>query len=836
MDLINRLITVLIFFTLIASAVSASEVIDLNFTLAKITYAPNVTLDGTIKLTFNNQIKADETITLKVKKLSQTYNLFDLFQTMNLKPTKTQPVLTEGTSHSSLIFNLANKETKEFGLRLPKDSIVDNADFNITGQQYSGSFPFRPTIDVGEEGYADFEYMGSLQGYSSIYYYADGLDESASSENTIIGASQQGYSYCERVSIQKTKHIRAFVKYGLATASSLPFASRASIYKFDTPSGNELYLQSGVAYCNLPNVTSITTDWQSCVIEEPSGLFEGEYLLCFNVISGTPISSYNLVSESRVKAGDDSSGYICVSDSCAKDTPNDYFIKFQIGTYDSALKTTVPASNWTTFPTAIALAINNYLSDCVPYDSTATQCMVPSKIAANSSGSLILDNLYLKYTKSSGSSQISNIFYDIEITPSYINTISSKNITNYTITIPLALYFKNITTPFAEDIYSAEVSLSTGVSAALEISVTAPSTISNAEIVDAIKKAEELEYALDSIPTSSYEMLKIIDLDILAMKSEIQSQKASLQSLSSSTINDSLKGSQAGVIAKSLDELYVKVPKTVAVSSVLSSLYRPRSSSEVPSVIDDPETVFTYQNAVNVLVNSKRLSITMMDGSSENYAYIIKAVKSLKELKNAKVYEIIPKEFASSASEVFFSEKPEIVEDDPIVYWSIVSLAKGQAYTFSYIIKGDYAGDAMSARTIIVSSDIGSGELTTTCGDGICALDEDESSCPADCFYAPPVKGSNFIWLYLLLGLIIVALIVAAVFLFKKKEEFPSMFKTALEYKHLKGYVLDMRSKKHTFEEIKKKLASARWTEKHINIIIAEVQREEKSLNSKPKE
>ncbi|MFA6088823.1 MAG: hypothetical protein WC755_03085 [Candidatus Woesearchaeota archaeon] len=74
--------------------------------------------------------------------------------------------------------------------------------------------------------------------------------------------------------------------------------------------------------------------------------------------------------------------------------------------------------------------------------------------------------------------------------------------------------------------------------------------------------------------------------------------------------------------------------------------------------------------------------------STEMYKTIIKLTFTAKEeLSNITIIETIPKTVAnSSKSMVFLTTNQKILQDDPIISWSIPSLSKGETYSFDYIV------------------------------------------------------------------------------------------------------------------------------------------------------
>jgi len=74
---------------------------------------------------------------------------------------------------------------------------------------------------------------------------------------------------------------------------------------------------------------------------------------------------------------------------------------------------------------------------------------------------------------------------------------------------------------------------------------------------------------------------------------------------------------------------------------------------------------------------------------SEEVTYISKVVVSInidQNMKNFEVIEQIPKSVAKSVSELVFSEKVIVLEDDPIVKWDLKYAPEGQTKEYSYTV------------------------------------------------------------------------------------------------------------------------------------------------------
>ena len=55
---------------------------------------------------------------------------------------------------------------------------------------------------------------------------------------------------------------------------------------------------------------------------------------------------------------------------------------------------------------------------------------------------------------------------------------------------------------------------------------------------------------------------------------------------------------------------------------------------------------------------------------------------------------------ARNASDISFSEMPEIVQEDPVVKWAFMNIPQGQIKDYSYVVDSDAANfDTLAAAT-----------------------------------------------------------------------------------------------------------------------------------------
>lgn len=72
-------------------------------------------------------------------------------------------------------------------------------------------------------------------------------------------------------------------------------------------------------------------------------------------------------------------------------------------------------------------------------------------------------------------------------------------------------------------------------------------------------------------------------------------------------------------------------------------------------------------------------------------------------IDNVQIIEIIPKDLAESVKEIIFSEQPTIIEEDPVVSWTVDKLSK-KTIVYS-VVKDLNLAEAKSVKTITISSE-----------------------------------------------------------------------------------------------------------------------------------
>jgi len=147
-------------------------------------------------------------------------------------------------------------------------------------------------------------------------------------------------------------------------------------------------------------------------------------------------------------------------------------------------------------------------------------------------------------------------------------------------------------------------------------------------------------------------------------------------------------------------------------------------------------------------------------------------LEALTDLKDVVVTDVIPKEIAGSAYDVDSNLSFKIIEEDPVIQFTVDELYSRQPYLIDYIVKTN-----SSQREIGVVSLI-DGEFFESCNDFVLNQDEENIDCGGSCLPCRKDREVIFLpmlWRFMLVGLAIFALLVG----YGHKEK---VFRTAYYY------------------------------------------------------
>ena len=169
--------------------------------------------------------------------------------------------------------------------------------------------------------------------------------------------------------------------------------------------------------------------------------------------------------------------------------------------------------------------------------------------------------------------------------------------------------------------------------------------------------------------------------------------------------------SELGFVALSTDKMLAEKTDNFVTKSKLDSsglvswigsVKKSSAQDAINSMVNDLEE--GNLEALSVEHQAEVFRITTIYSNTDAYTYrtrVIIKITASKDVSDVRVLELIPKGFASSASSlVFTSDVPEILEDDPLLQWSIPSMSNGETRSLTYYIKEKIAGD--SFKTVAV--------------------------------------------------------------------------------------------------------------------------------------
>ena len=88
-------------------------------------------------------------------------------------------------------------------------------------------------------------------------------------------------------------------------------------------------------------------------------------------------------------------------------------------------------------------------------------------------------------------------------------------------------------------------------------------------------------------------------------------------------------------------------------------------------------------------ISAKAFTVSSGGKTITKSKVIVSIPAEQERLKEGEVVVYIPKEVASSADKLDFSEQPEILENDPVIKWSFENVPQGQVKDLAYTVDGD---------------------------------------------------------------------------------------------------------------------------------------------------
>lgn len=159
-------------------------------------------------------------------------------------------------------------------------------------------------------------------------------------------------------------------------------------------------------------------------------------------------------------------------------------------------------------------------------------------------------------------------------------------------------------------------------------------------------------------------------------------KKLEVQDLTESQLNN-LITNYDNQISQIHDETYIRIKiidqKTISIepsdAQINTAITEYLLGTELSS-----EELINYTNSMKDLQAKINVEANFISAQLESknqvkpVSYVQKDLTSIQPVQKANIIEIVPKDFSRSAQDVFFSNKPQILQDDPIVQWSLAQL------------------------------------------------------------------------------------------------------------------------------------------------------------------
>lgn len=771
---------------------------------------------GYLNITFSNPVDSSTKVKVEFGDSSTQLGLKDYFNSKNISFTETEESASASNPLETKTISFEASGSKVLAFKLPKYADVDSFYMVITG---IGS-PSFVSFDV--EDYTnkkEWKYFGSFVSFKDDYIYPASLDIAKEYDAVYLA---NGIYFCEAVELPESKHfnLSAKVKRNFDGANI-----KAVLLSFDGE-----YASGGADFCDLPEPgVGLNPDWYSCDLSFTKSK-QGIYLVCVYFEGDNEKDYYELSRDSNPSDSKFDCPITGGDSYCMKSTSKNYFIRVKAAEYSGVLSGTV---NWVEGVTdqGMDYSLIQFLQDCV--EDEIGDCVIPVAISSESAGDIKVSDLRIDYTEQGGGTSYSNKFYDVVELPGSIAEIDGVKLENASKTIQISLSEFNITAPnITEDskTFYLEVRLTPGDKISKPVKVFSEAYVPETGTVE--DKIAGAKAVFSSMESEHGDVLSLfgIELDdkLASFESEINRIKAD------TNLSVEEADAQWNTLSNQIDTFLKTQPKSFGVTTSFKDLYVPELESVEKVVPEESgvESVYFYQDNVEVSVEVTNYVLEKYDGSEEKYSVVTKIVTPKKTLSNIYIYEVVPKTFASSiASIVFKNQDYEVVEHDPIVRYTFASLS--QPTTIMYGVKNVAVSPSMlySLGSIIVPKEVGEVvEKTHECGDGVCTTPyEDEIVCPEDC------GGTRIPWVLIVVLVVLLIAGVAYINFYRGKGAFRKLisrspFPQPKNLEDIKNYIKIAQNKKMKNQDIAKALLKSGWTKNQIVYAFEDLKWDEKRL------
>jgi len=689
---------------------------------------------------------------------------------------------------------------QSLALRLPKSADVKSVTFSVEGVALDGVLPSRPSVDIGADGFKEFEYVGNLSGWGAIVYPHSFSNRS---ESSIVVKDDARY-YCELLNLSQAKDFEFGVKYGPHPANNSGNIS-LSVFSF-AGAGSSVTISGGADGCDLPEVASVGVNSCRVALQNP---ISSNYMVCVtnSVRTNQNKNVYALMTDQEVSSTSYSCQFFAGAGSCSAVGVGHFSVGVRAGQYVGRLSSKMLLRDAATQYGALE-SLKKELLSCVPVNDF---CTIPLVVASQSKGKVFLSDVVIGYV-SQGVDKEEKSLYDVDQVSEWLSVVDNVNLVqgNVSVVVPL------------EDLGLIPLKADAGKNISLKVAIDGVTKSSVAVRVEKALAVNSTLARIDRVKSSLNGLDKSL-LASLGLKSSFTDTLSSLDALRRRVValEDNVSADKSSVFADIVDDVDVLLADIpVAVREV---------SRVADTILVSPADLAGFANADALALVQK--------------AYTVKGVIRVMEVEyyngDTVVVSRVEKQVTGSLSGVRLAERflsgvvdplDVVIDGGSLVDDYIVFPAKS---SFSYVVPGDVSFSLSDLKTIVLAAPKLVDEVAAVqyvCGDNKCtsikvndqvlAL-EDAISCPVDCTKKFPYTLFIVMFIVVVVGLYYIYVYHGPGALFRKAPSSPT-FRTKLDEINLVGYVRKTLEKKLDRSKVEPVLVAKGWEKKQIDFAFKE--------------
>lgn len=779
---------------------------DIEIILEEDEYIEERDVKGMIRIKIDQEIHPQEKFYLDFGTESYEYNITDLLNKLNKNYNLVKSDYVRENPETNKKLYLDEDEPTMIGFVVPEFSEI--LEFNMKIKGPSDNTLEIPSMDIGNDGWINWEYLGDFVGWEDDYVTGSGFSEV---EGDITFLMDNKTHLCQYIQMPYSKDFNIYSNYKrIASGGNI---TAIVLTAYGDP--GRLLVTGQSQRCNLPESTSF--GYKSCSIKmefatnDPflvciSSTKQNEEIEMYEVKSNNepPITSYNCEQTGPV------------SFNCQQ-SYSDYFIKVKGAKYSRVLNKDINFKDWGTSLNSIILSLMNYVASPTPEGFEAfyfepsrsqcsdTLCLVPITLYAEKSGDIEFYDLDLRY-RSKGAVSTTRTFYELTKSEPYIDTIEGQDLANNSYILEITFSDLDIKTPHIDDM-SQRIRISAEFLG--EKSKTEYITVFKGEIP---KRGLALDIENMLIKIEELENLgpKIDELmEIMNYKTILTDAKNELRSIES-TLETQEETSQ---LINQFNNIVNKIPKGIEFIGTGADIIFVEVNDIPDNIVPahmTKEEIYFQQQKVTVNMEIDNFVITEPDNTQNNAKLITKTINANEQLNDFQIYEIVNKAVINNVNDIHFKETPEIIQHNPIVKYYQASLSPGSRKTIKYAFKSNAPEIRLGHfKTIIVQE----------------FEEEPEEE------YFPEEEKKSRIWLFIFIILLVGG---AGYYLMFYKGKYSlnellpkkNPFHSKKDLKAVMDFIKKQKEKKKKDEEIKKLLISKEWKKAQIEYAFEEIENE----------